>query len=53
MKSSQHKPNVDAVPLWSTQSSINGITEMDAKHEGLENIKSINGGGTRRSKIDF
>lgn len=53
MKTSQHKSKVDAVTLWSTQSSINGMTEMDARHEGLENIKSINGGGTRRSKIDF
>lgn len=41
------------VTLWSTQSSNNGTAQTDAKHDGLDNIRSISSDWTRRSAIDF
>lgn len=29
------------VPLWSTQSTISGIAEMDAKHDALKTLGAL------------
>lgn len=52
MKTSQHKPEWNAVWQWSIQSDIIGTTEIDLKHDALDNIKSISAKETR-SKIYF
>lgn len=52
MKTSSNR-RLSAETLRGTQRNINGTTEMDAKHDGLDNIKSISSDGMRRSGDRF
>lgn len=58
-QANENKPTqnekLGTVPLWRNQSAISGSVGMDAKQDGLENIRNISSDGRRRRRscIDF